>query len=152
MRRFYEREDLLQSKNCKALIDKIEAESDIDKLYDYIDYVYRCNAESLEQEILRNGYTKLGWSFVNEGKDSVKTEKKVDILLNAIIAIRNNATDQQLAKLTDNKMTKSNLYRICEDMEDSINQEAIDYDQVREVLEHLLITDEYWKNWGRENV
>lgn len=73
---------------------------------------------------------------------------KVDILLNAIIAIRNNATDKQIAKLTHNKVTKSNLYRIVEDLEDAINQEPIDYAKVREVLEHLLKTNDYWKSWG----
>lgn len=78
MRRFNEREDLLESKNCKALIDKIEATNDADRLHDYIDYVYRCALESIEQEILRNGYTKLGWSLFCEGRDLIKEERSND--------------------------------------------------------------------------
>ena len=151
LRRFYGREDLLQSKNCKPLIDKIESTDDIDRLYKYIDYVYCCNIENIEQEILREGYSKLGWSLISSGKDSPKPKRQVDILLNAITALRDNATDEQIAKLTDNKMTKGNLYKIAEDLEDAINQEVLDYDKTKSVLEHLLETDPYWQNWRNKN-
>lgn len=69
------------------------------------------------------------------------------ILLNAIIALRNNANEEKSTKLTKGLLTKSDWYVLVEYMEDAINQSEVDYGLIDDQLVHFLNTDSYWIKW-----
>lgn len=72
------------------------------------------------------------------------------ILFHAIIAMRNNDSDEKANELTDNLMTSSDYQRLFEDMEDAVNQSTVDYDLIMKQLIHFLKTDEYWMSWANK--
>lgn len=81
--------------------------------------------------------------MINQNLDYLCT-----ILLRAIIAIRNNATQEKANELTDNLLTHSDWHMLARDMEDALEQSNVNYDLIEQQLIHFLNTDNYWMLWA----